>query len=84
MESFEPEFLPELNDKDLRSIQKAFDKEKKRLENEDDFQSLSVEAKESLLASIQYTMYLAKRMAKKKFTPKKYRYWEVTACNKLK
>lgn len=84
MESFEMEFLPKLNKRDLRSIQKAFKEKKMRLENENaDFQSLSVEDKECLLSSIHRNMYLTKRLAKKKFTPKKYRYWEGETC-KLK
>lgn len=73
----ETEFLPELSAKDLRQIQKDFDQELEILEKEHaDYQSLSPEAKESFLASLHYTFYLTKRLAKKKFTPKKYRYWE--------
>lgn len=70
-------FLPELTTKDIRILQKEFDKEVKLFDKEHaDFQSLSVEDKECFLASLHFTFHLSKRIAKKKFTPKKYRYWE--------
>lgn len=75
-------FLPPLTKKDLKVLQKEFDQKLKTLRiSRLDFQSLSVEDQEIITASLHRTFYLSKRMAKKKFTPKKYRYWEME-CKK--
>jgi hypothetical protein len=73
MKPSDTEFLPLLTEKDIREIKKCFEKEVLRIHSKTD---LCVEAKESLLCSLHFSIYLSKRMAKKKFTPKKYRYWE--------
>ncbi|MBP1917166.1 hypothetical protein [Lederbergia galactosidilytica] len=69
-------FLPELTAKDIREVQKEFDQEMSREKQSADFQSLDVETQEAIISSLHLTYFFSKRLAKKKFTPKKYRYWE--------
>ena len=69
-------FLPELTAKDIREVQKEFDQEMSHEKQSADFQSLDVETQEAIIASLHHTYFFSKRLAKKKFTPKKYRYWE--------
>ncbi len=70
-------FLPELTAKDIRSTQKEFDREVKRLEKESEgYETVDIDTKEAIIASLHFTYFYSKRLAKKKFTPKKYRYWE--------
>lgn len=67
------EFLPPLTRKDLRQIERIFEEDVQQINSHTD---LDVESKEAILCSIHLCLYESKRMAKKKFTPKKYRYWE--------
>lgn len=60
----------ELTAKDERDVQKSLNKVRKQL---DDDPTLSDNDREVLLASIENSIRMAKRLAKKKFTPKKYR-----------
>ena len=60
----------ELTAKDERDVQKSLDKVRKQLEDDS---TLSDNDREVLLVSIEKSIRLAKRLAKKKFTPKKYR-----------
>lgn len=71
----------ELNDKDERDIQKQLDKMVKGISNEqslaffetNDGNDLSDSDKALLRASLEQTLRLSKELAKKKFTPNKYR-----------
>lgn len=73
--------LPELTEKDERDIAKDLEKmisnlEKKEGYSQFDGQSLDdmdEEDRELLIASLENSMRLAKRIAKQKFTPKKFR-----------
>lgn len=73
--------LPELTPKDERDIAKDLEKIINNLESKDGYshfdgqtiEDLDEEDRELLIASLENSMRLAKRMAKQKFTPKKYR-----------
>ncbi|MBU8908475.1 immunity repressor protein [Desertibacillus haloalkaliphilus] len=71
MKGSEHECLPELTKKDMRDIQRKFDTEKKRLEEDKDFYTEDVETQKLFLASFYDSLCLAKRLSKKKFTPNK-------------
>ena len=68
--------LPSLNDKDERDIAKDLDKILNNLESEGALsfygEPLDDETKELVKISLENSMRLAKQVAKKKFTPKKY------------
>src|SRR5690625_641393 len=71
----------DLTDKDERDIQKKLQELIEGLNNSDGYAAfdgstpdeLDEEDKELLIASLENTLRLSKRLAKKKFTPKKYR-----------
>ncbi|WP_235867356.1 helix-turn-helix domain-containing protein [Priestia abyssalis] len=73
--------LPELNQKDEKSIQKELQKMIDGLSNNSGYAAfdggtlddMDEEDKELLIASLENSLRLAKRLAKEKFTPKKYR-----------
>ncbi|MGG4039939.1 helix-turn-helix domain-containing protein [Heyndrickxia ginsengihumi] len=74
--------LPELTAKDERDIKKDLEKIINGLEGNDggysqfdgqSIEDMDEEDKELLIASLENSMRLAKRLAKKKFTPKKYK-----------
>lgn len=73
--------LPELNDKDDKDIAKDLEKIIQNLSANDGYshfggqtiEELDEEDKELLISSLENSIRLAKRMAKQKFTPKKYR-----------
>ncbi|MGG3823193.1 helix-turn-helix transcriptional regulator [Geobacillus thermodenitrificans] len=73
--------LPELTEKDERDIQKELEKIIKGLKTGSgfaafggvDIDELDEEDRELLIASLENSLRLAKRIAKQKFTPKKYR-----------
>jgi transcriptional regulator with XRE-family HTH domain len=73
--------LPELTAKDERDITKDLEKIINSLENKDGYshfdgqtiEDIDEEDKELLIASLENSLRLAKRIAKQKFTPKKYR-----------
>lgn len=73
--------LPELNEKDERDIMKDLEKMITNLESEQGYaafdgqtmEDMDEEDKELLIQSLEQTLRMAKRMAKQKFTPKKYR-----------
>jgi len=73
--------LPELNAKDERDIKKDLDNMIKNLNSENGYsqfdgqtlEDMDEEDRELLIASLENSMRLAKRIAKQKFTPKKYR-----------
>ncbi|SDI17826.1 DNA-binding transcriptional regulator, XRE-family HTH domain [Alteribacillus persepolensis] len=73
--------LPELTDKDERDIQKELQEMIDGLNSKDgyasfdgrDMSDMDEEDKELLINSLETSLRLAKRMAKQKFTPKKYR-----------
>lgn len=73
--------LPELTEKDERDIAKDLEKIIKNLESENGYaqfdgqtlEDMDEEDKELLIASLENSMRLAKRLAKQKFTPKKYK-----------
>ncbi len=73
--------LPELNDKDEKDIQKEL---KRMIEDLKDggsyaafdgstYEEMDTEDRELLVSSLENTLRVAKRMAKQKFTPKKYK-----------
>lgn len=74
--------LPELTKKDERDVAKDLEKIIAGLEGHNDgyaqfdgqtIEDMDEEDRELLIASLEQSMRLAKRLAKKKFTPKKYR-----------
>lgn len=73
--------LPELTAKDERDIAKDLEEMLNNLNSEDGYaafdgrsmEDMDEEDKELLIASLENSLRLAKRMAKQKFTPKKYR-----------
>lgn len=69
--------LPELNAKDERDIAKELEKMMNNLDSDSGLsfygQPLTDENKEILRASLENTLRMSKALAKKKFTPKKYR-----------
>ncbi|MES1045321.1 helix-turn-helix transcriptional regulator [Bacillus sp. Gen3] len=73
--------LPELNDKDEKDIAKDLERIINNLEHENGYShfdgqsidDLDQEDKELLIASLENSIRMAKRLAKQKFTPKKYR-----------
>ncbi|MED3732517.1 XRE family transcriptional regulator [Geobacillus sp. FSL K6-0789] len=73
--------LPELTEKDERDVQKELEKIIKGLKTGSgfaafggvDIDELDEEDRELLIASLENSLRLAKRIAKQKFTPKKYR-----------
>lgn len=73
--------LPALTEKDERDIQKELEKIIKGLKTGNgfaafgglDIDELDEEDRELLIASLENSLRLAKRIAKQKFTPKKYR-----------
>ncbi|KDE46316.1 XRE family transcriptional regulator [Geobacillus sp. CAMR12739] len=73
--------LPELTEKDERDIQKELEKIINGLKTGSgfaafggmDIDELDEEDRELLIASLENSLRLAKRIAKQKFTPKKYR-----------
>jgi transcriptional regulator with XRE-family HTH domain len=75
------ESLPELNQKDEKSIQKELQRIIDGLSNNSGYAAfdggtlddIDEEDKELLIASLENSLRLAKRIAKQKFTPKKYR-----------
>lgn len=75
------EKLPELNEKDERNIQKELEKMIKGLNSENGYAAfdgqtldeMDEEDRELLIASLENSLRLAKRLSKQKFTPKKYR-----------
>ncbi|WP_196603465.1 hypothetical protein [Pectinatus haikarae] len=72
------EDLPPLTKKDMRNIRKDFDKTFYARFSPDD-PELDEESMKLLKKSYMTSMIYARRMAKKKFTPKKYRhggYWD--------
>lgn len=75
-EGFEP-FVPKLTAKDEKDIHKKVDEILSQLDNDDalmfDGEPMDEETKELLRASLENGVKMAKIMAKKKFTPKKYR-----------
>lgn len=74
-------FEPELTDKDEKDIQKELQKMIDGLNNEgsyaafdgQNFDDLEDEDRELLISSLENSLRLAKRLAKQKYTPKKYR-----------
>jgi transcriptional regulator with XRE-family HTH domain len=75
------EFNPELSSKDEKDIQKELQKMIEGLESKkgyaafdgQDFDEMDEEDRELLISSLENSLRLAKRLAKQKFTPKKYR-----------
>ena len=71
--------LPELTARDERDIKKHLDKALENLENDEALMfdgepvEMDKETKELLKASLENSIRLAKTLAKKKYTPKKYR-----------
>jgi transcriptional regulator with XRE-family HTH domain len=69
--------LPELTEKDERDIAKDLQRIMDSLENQEglmyDGEPMDEETRELIKISLENSMRLAKRIAKKKFTPKKYR-----------
>lgn len=69
--------LPELTEKDERDIAKDLQRIMDSLESQEglmyDGEPMDEETKELIKISLENSMRLAKRIAKKKFTPKKYR-----------
>jgi transcriptional regulator with XRE-family HTH domain len=69
--------LPELTEKDEKDIAKDLQRIMDSLENQEglmyDGEPMDEETKELIKISLENSMRLAKRIAKKKFTPKKYR-----------
>ncbi|MDQ0340233.1 transcriptional regulator with XRE-family HTH domain [Caldalkalibacillus uzonensis] len=73
--------LPELTEKDERDIQKELENLISGLKSENSFAAfggqdisqLDDEDRELLIASLENSLRLAKRIAKQKFTPKKYK-----------
>ncbi|HLS08795.1 helix-turn-helix transcriptional regulator [Lentibacillus sp.] len=73
--------LPELSEKDERDIAKDLEKMIKNLSNDDAYSQfdgraideMDKEDRELLIASLENSLRMAKRMAKQKFTPHKYR-----------
>lgn len=77
---FNGEMLPPLTEKDERDLEKDLEKVLNGVDSGSyanygglTLDDLDEEDRELLLASIENSMKLAKRLAKKKFTPKKYR-----------
>lgn len=74
----EEKFEPKLTPKDERDIAKTLEKTLEQLESEQgalmfDGRPLDDETKELLRISLENTARMAKKIAKEKFTPKKYR-----------
>lgn len=75
------EFKPELNAKDEKDIQKELQKMIEGLEankgyaafDGQEIDEMDEEDRELLISSLENSLRLAKRLAKQKFTPKKYR-----------
>lgn len=73
--------LPELNKKDERDIQKELQRMIEGLESNNGYAAfdgqniddMDEEDKELLISSLENSLRLAKRLAKQKYTPKKYR-----------
>lgn len=73
--------LPELTEKDEKDIAKELERMINNLSNNEAYASfdgvtldeMDEEDRELLIASLENSLRLAKRMAKQKFTPKKYR-----------
>lgn len=73
--------LPELTEKEERDIQKDLEEMINNLNSTDGYAAfdgrsideVDEDDRELLIASLEYSLRLAKRMAKQKFTPKKYR-----------
>lgn len=73
--------LPDLTEKDERDLAKDLEKMINNLESGEGYsqfggqsiEDMDEEDKELIIASLENSMRLAKRMAKQKFTPKKYR-----------
>lgn len=70
--------MPALTEKDERDIEKELNKTLESLENDQEGlmfsgEPLDDQTKELLAVSLRNSMELAKRIAKKKYTPKKYR-----------
>lgn len=74
--------LPELTPRDERDIAKNLEKIINNLENPDDgyaafdgqtLEDMDEEDRELLISALEQSMKIAKRIAKKKYTPKKYR-----------
>jgi len=73
--------LPELSEKDERDIAKDLEKMITNLSNDDAYSQfdgraideMEKEDRELLIASLENSLRMAKRMAKQKFTPNKYR-----------
>jgi transcriptional regulator with XRE-family HTH domain len=69
--------LPELTEKDERDIAKDLQRIMDNLESSEglmyDGEPMDEETKELIKISLEHSMRLAKQIAKKKFTPKKYR-----------
>lgn len=73
--------LPDLTDKDEKDIAKDIERIINKLSHDDGYSQfdgetideMDEEDKELLIASLETSMRLAKRMAKQKFTPKKHR-----------
>jgi len=74
-------YLPELNSKDEKDIQKELEKMIEGLSSNSAYaafdgetlEDMDEEDKELLIASLENSLRLAKRLAKQKFTQKKYR-----------
>ncbi|WP_182103750.1 helix-turn-helix domain-containing protein [Niallia taxi] len=77
----EKPFNPELNENDEKDIQKELQKMIDGLEgkngyahfNGESIEGMDQEDRELLIASLENSLRIAKRLAKQKFTPKKYR-----------
>lgn len=73
----ETNILPELNKKDERDIAKKLENILKSMESDTalsfDGEPMDDETKELVRAAIESNLILTKKLAKKKFTPKKYR-----------
>jgi len=77
----EKPFNPDLNEKDEKDIQKELQKMIDGLEgkngyahfNGESMEDMDQEDKELLIASLENSLRIAKRLAKQKYTPKKYR-----------
>ncbi|KEZ51353.1 helix-turn-helix domain-containing protein [Metabacillus indicus] len=73
--------LPELNSKDEKDIQKELSRMIEGLESKNGYaafdghniEDMDDEDRELLISSLENSLRLAKRLAKQKFTPKKYR-----------
>lgn len=81
IKEYPPRNYPSLNEKDEKDIAKDLEKIIDSLENKDGYsqfdgqtiEDMDDEDRELLIASLETSMRLAKQIAKRKFTPKKYR-----------